>query len=292
MSAPDKYERDDEEVETPAAALWDKEDNKRFVETVKKAEHVSMMLAASWKELSENKTATLIEHINFAKAVVEGMNKSGDQFYVSLEKTKLPSSKVKYYIELLLSMKLTKKRRTEFNKAFNKKHFIQIAEDDLDGRILKLTKLSIKNMKNPAPYKLRNMKSLDDTEFQQVIDGDDIPYEKVDKKKQTKDELERDVIDFSKEHEVGVSVINFHLTDVRNNPLKYVEQNLELAATQEKLERVERLYRAILKEQLVNVFEEPEQLKDMPTTAKFFRPSHYRTQKRAEERKEEVSVSD
>ncbi len=35
MSAPDKYERDDEEVETPAAALWDKEDNKRFVETVK-----------------------------------------------------------------------------------------------------------------------------------------------------------------------------------------------------------------------------------------------------------------
>ena len=291
MSAPKDYERDDDEIETPASALWGKEGNKRYVENVKKAEHVSMMLSASWTELSTNKSATLLEHIKFAKAVVEGMNKAGDQFYLSLEKTNLPLQKVKYYIELLLSVNLTKARRTEFSKAFSNKHFIQIGKNDLDGRILKLTELSIKNMKNPSPYKIRNMKALTDEEFDSVLSGDDAHYVKVDKKRQTADELERSKIEFSKEHKVHIGVIDFHLKDVSLNPLKYVEQNLELAATQEKLERVERLYRAILKEQLVNVFEEPEQLADIPTTTQFFRPSNYRTQKKAEVRKLKIPHS-
>jgi hypothetical protein len=288
MSEPEKYEREDEEIEMPAADLFSKDDNRRYMEKVKKAEHVSMMLNASWEQLSKNKSSSLIEHINFAKAVVEGINKAGDQFYVSLGKSKFPVSKIKYYVELLLKETLEPKQKSAHKMALNKKQFMQIAKDDMDGRILKLTKLSIKNMKNPTPYKLRNMKALDDTEFQQVIDGDATPYEKVDKRKQTKDELERSKIDFSKEHEVNVNVIEFHLKDVRANPLKYVELNLELAAQTEKLERLERVYKAILTEQLIDSLAEPEQLvnrEGLHTPARFFRPSQYRTQKMVKDRK-------
>jgi hypothetical protein len=260
------YERNDDELSSPIEALYDDEGKKKLREQAQSAENVSMNLNAAWIELSSDKSSSLIEHIKFAKAIVEGNNKAGDQFYEALKKSKLPQAKIKYYVSLLLNEKMDEKKLAEYKKALNKKQFIQIDDEDLDSRVTNLTNEdSIKNMKKPTPYKLRVMKELGDIEFQQVLDGVDKPYDKVDKKKLTKDEFERSVVEFLKEHKVQLEVVNFHLDDVKLNPLKYVEQNLELAATTEKLERVERLYRELLQDQIINSLKEPEDLSVTPT---------------------------
>ena len=247
-----KWGISESEIEAPAAAIFEDRVNTKFLKDVQAGENMSEIIDTLWKEMSGKSSA--LEHIHLAKIIVNGMNKTGVQFYPSIEKSKLPKSKVKYYVNLLLK----EEKQEDYKEALNKKQAVEIDEDDLDSRVMNLTEESTVNMKKCSVYKIRNIKSFDDKKFAGVIAGDDKPYEKADKKKQTKDELENSKIDLSKEHNIDVKVLDNQLKEVRENPIKYLEQKIEIKALKDELERVERLCIDLLKKQteeptLVNI---------------------------------------
>ena len=85
------------------------------------------------------------------------------------------------------------------------------------------------------------MKSLNDNDFASMVAGSDEPYQNADKKRQTKDELEISKLEFSKEHNIDLNVINDQLKDVKDNPLNYAKKILEVSELKAELKRVERL---------------------------------------------------
>jgi hypothetical protein len=239
-----KYGISDSDVEVPAAAIFGDEVNEKFKKDVQAGKNLRENVDALWKEMPSKNSA--LPHIHLAKIIVNGMNKAGVQFYPSLEKSKLPKTKIKYYVNLLLK----EDKQEDYKKALDKKQTMVIDEDDLDSRVMNLTEESIVNMKKCSVYKIRNMKSLNDNQFASVIAGNDESYDKADKKKQTKEELEKSKDEFSKEHNIEVEELNGQLKEVRENPIKYLEQNLEIKALKGELERVERLCVDLMKNQL------------------------------------------
>lgn len=230
--------------EAPAAAIFESKVNVKFLEDVQDGENLCKYLDALWEEVSGNKL--VFAHIHLAIVIIRGMNKTGMQFYPSIKKSKLPESKIKYYVNLLLK----EDKQEDYKKALSKKETIEIDEDDLDSRVMNLTEESIANIKKCSVHKIRTMKSLNDNEFASVIAGNDEAYKKVDKKKQTKDELEDSKKELSKEHSIDMEVINHQLKEVKDNPLNYVEIILEVGELKAELKRVERLCVDLMKKQM------------------------------------------
>lgn len=275
MSKP--YTKPDSDVPVPASDIFEPEANAEYVKKLQAAENNGKTLEALWKNLSENTSSSLIEHINLGTTIVSGINKTGDMFYDSLEDVKFPISKVKYYVELLLK----EKKQKDYKKALSKKTTMEIDEKDLDDRVINLTEESIAKMKNKTVYKLRCMKALNDEEFASVLSGDDTHYEKVDKKKQTSDEFVRSKNEFSKVHGIDVKVIDFHLAVLKQNPLQYIEQILEIEELTKELERVENTCVTLMMEKL----EEPELeiISDQLHPRPYYTPSQKTEEKEAEE---------
>jgi len=242
-----KYEISDSELEAPAAAIFESKVNKKYLKEVQDGENLCEHLDALWKDVSGKKS--VFAHIHLAKMIVNGMNKTGVQFYPSIENSKLPKSKIKYYVDLLLK----EDKQEDYKKALSKKETIEIDEDDLDSRVMNLTEESIANIKKCSVHKIRNMKSLNDNDFASMVAGSDEPYQNADKKRQTKDELEISKLEFSKEHNIDLNVINDQLKDVKDNPLNYAKKILEVSELKAELKRVERLCVDLMKKQ----FEEP-----------------------------------
>ncbi len=226
-----KYELHDDDIKLNADVLFDDDANDRDRQKIKQGLMLNQYIKELWKELSKNE-GTLIDHIYLGKVIAHGINELGDKFYVSLEKKTIPQAKIKYYVDLILKNEYQK----GFQELISKKKFRQIEKEHIDERVESLKDESIKNMKSPSPYKLRNMKSLEDKEFYSVVAGDDTHYEKVDKKKLSSDELKREKIEFSKKHGIDIRMIDLHLKQLRGNPLRYVEQVLENEALMKKLE--------------------------------------------------------
>ena len=267
--------------EAPAAAIFESKVNVKFLEDVQDGENLCKYLDALWEEVSGNKL--VFAHIHLAIVIIRGMNKTGMQFYPSIKKSKLPESKIKYYVNLLLK----EDKQEDYKKALSKKETIEIDEDDLDSRVMNLTEESIANIKKCSVHKIRNMKSLNDNDFASMVAGSDEPYQNVDKNKQTKDELEISKLDFSKEHNIDLNVINKQLKDVKDDPLNYARKLLEVSELKAELKRVERLCVDLMKDQM----EEPKLVNINDQTDP--KPYYYLTgNKMVRVSKKELSVAD
>ena len=280
-----KYGIKDSELEAPASAIFEDEANDKFLKDVQEGEILCEYLDALWKEVSGKNS--VFAHIHLAKMIANGINKTGVQFYPTMENSKLSHSKIKYYVKLLLKENLDQKTKDRYEKALNKKHAMEIDEDDLDSRVMNLTEESIAKIKKCSVHKIRNMKSLNDNDFASMVAGSDEPYQNADKKKQTKDELEISKIDFSKEHNIDLNVINKQLKDVKDDPLNYARKLLEVSELKAELKRVERLCVDLMKDQM----EEPKLVNINDQTDP--KPYYYLTgNKMVRVSKKELSVAD
>ena len=246
METSEPYEIPDAEVQLNSAALFDDKANSSHVKGMKSADTICKNIDALWASLSGNKKASLIEHTHLGKIIANGINKAGNSFYPSLDKSTFNTSQIKNYVNLILK----EGKQGLYKDALDNKKPMVINKDDLDVRVLNLTEESICKMKKPTVYKLRNMKALNDEEFASVLSGDDTPYAKVDKNRIKKEELLRVKNDLSKEHKISVKLIDIYLKSVRDNQLLYVEKVLEIEALEKKLERTERVSINLMKKQL------------------------------------------
>ena len=288
MATSKPYKVSDSEIKLPASVLFDEQGNANDVKKLKDAGNIGKTLEALWKNISENKTPSLVEHTQLGKMIVDGINNAGDRFFPSLEETKFPISRVKYYVALLLKENLEQDQEDRYKKALTKKEYIEILEAHLDDRVLNLTDKSIRNLKNPVPYKLRLMKTLSDKDFENVLSGDDAPYDKIDKKKQDSDELKRAINDFSKKHEMDLKEIGHYLQEVKDTPLQYVEKILEIEALKQELKRTRRTSIDLMKQQLVKEPELAELHDDRVSPKPFFFPSQQVATEKAKARKTAV----
>ncbi|MCU7801229.1 MAG: hypothetical protein KZQ70_14115 [gamma proteobacterium symbiont of Lucinoma myriamae] len=170
----------------------------------------------------------------------------GSRFYFIITDEIIPPKQVQRYIKLILTTDSEKK----YAKSMKAKKE-DVDSIKVDTRIGELTPDSIKKMKKPSMAKLFKIKSLNNTEFKKVLDGNDAPYKELleTEAKVNKDEKEKEILD-KKPDGMDKETYRKHLKDGIYDVLKKyhasTERETQLSMKVKDLERevesLERMY--------------------------------------------------